>query len=80
MLEKAEQAAGQLTHEGERASADVYIKTMKKVVEKGDDFIESEVSRVDKLRSGKVSDKKKEQLHERLNILTTFQTAMRDEL
>ncbi|BFZ19113.1 hypothetical protein BsWGS_22152 [Bradybaena similaris] len=80
VLEKAEQAVGQLSQDSEKASADVYIKTMKKVVEKGQDFIDSEVLRVEKLRSGKVSDKKKEQLSDRLNILTTFQISVRDEL
>ncbi|BFZ15820.1 hypothetical protein BsWGS_18859 [Bradybaena similaris] len=80
VLEKAEQAVGQLSQDSEKASADVYIKTMKKVVEKGQDFIDSEVLRVEKLRSGKVSDKKKEQLSDSLNILTTFQISVRDEL
>ncbi|CAG5135366.1 unnamed protein product [Candidula unifasciata] len=80
VLEKAELAVQQLTQESEKSAADVYIKTMKKVLEKGDSFIESEVLRVEKLRSGKVSDKKKEQLNDRLNILTTFQVGVRDEL
>uniref|UniRef100_A0A0B7AJI0 Endoplasmic reticulum resident protein 29 n=1 Tax=Arion vulgaris TaxID=1028688 RepID=A0A0B7AJI0_9EUPU len=80
VLEKAEQTVGQLTQDVDKASADVYIKTMRRVLEKGDEFIASEVLRVEKLRSGKVSDKKKEQLNDRLNILTTFQINIKDEL
>ncbi|BFZ04348.1 hypothetical protein BsWGS_07387 [Bradybaena similaris] len=80
VVEKAEKAAKQLTQDGDKASADVYIKSMKKVLEKGDSFIKSEVARVEKLRTGKLSDKKKEQLKERLNILATFQNNVKDEL
>lgn len=46
---------------------------MEKVLEKGDDFIQSEVDRVKKLLSGKVSDEKKKQLGTRINVLQTFQ-------
>ena len=49
------------------------MKTMQKVVEKGDDFVDSELTRVEKLMDGKVSDKKKQQLKDRANILTVFQ-------
>ncbi|KAH3891918.1 hypothetical protein DPMN_016028 [Dreissena polymorpha] len=53
----------------------MYVKTMQKVIEKGDDFVDSEIDRLEKLRSGKLSDKKKEQLSDRLNILSTFSVA-----
>ncbi|CAG5124039.1 unnamed protein product [Candidula unifasciata] len=80
LLAKAEQAAQWLTQEGDRASAEVYIKTLRKVVEKGDSFIKNEVSRVEKLRTGKITDKKKDELNNRLNILATFQANIKDEL
>ncbi|XP_059139062.1 endoplasmic reticulum resident protein 29-like [Physella acuta] len=80
VVQKAEKAAEKLTVDSEKASAETYIKTLKKVLEKGKDFVKSEVTRVEKLRSGKVSDKKKEQLGDRLNILTTFQLNVKDEL
>ncbi|KAI8783044.1 endoplasmic reticulum resident protein 29 [Biomphalaria glabrata] len=80
IVEQAEKAAEKLTDTAEKTSADTYIKTMKKILEKGTDFVKTEVSRIEKLRSGKVSDKKKEQLSDRLNILTTFQLNVKDEL
>ncbi|XP_069136386.1 endoplasmic reticulum resident protein 29-like [Argopecten irradians] len=80
ILASTEEAAAKETDESKKKSADIYVKTMKKVVEKGTDFIDSEVTRVEKLKDGKVSDKKKEQLNERLNILTSFQLLQRDEL
>ena len=80
VLKKAQDTAKALTKESEQESAEVYIKMMQKVLNKGDDFINSERGRVEKLRDGKVSEKKKEQLGKRLNILTTFEMRMKDEL
>ena len=60
--------------------ASVYIKTFQKMLEKGDDFVNSELKRVETLLDGKVSDKKKVQLRDRSNILTSFQLNMKDEL
>ena len=80
VLQKAESAAESLITDADKASADMYIKTMRKIIEKGTDFVATEVKRVDKLRSGKVSDKKKEQLGDRLNVLNTFQIRLNDEL
>lgn len=45
---------------------------MEKILEKGDDFVQSEIDRVKKLLSGKVSDEKKKEMSTRLNILQTF--------
>lgn len=59
--------------------AEIYIKIMKKLVETPN-FVDTEIKRVEKLKDGKVSDTKKEQLNERLNILTSFQMRLRDEL
>ncbi|KAL5017383.1 hypothetical protein ScPMuIL_006972 [Solemya velum] len=80
ILAQAEADAAKIEDETQKASADMYIKTLKKVLEKGDEFVESEIKRVEKLKDGKVSDKKKEQLRDRLNILTSFQIRMKDEL
>ncbi|XP_041350337.1 endoplasmic reticulum resident protein 29-like isoform X7 [Gigantopelta aegis] len=80
ILAKAEEVAKSFTTEDQKTSAEIYIKTMKKIIEKGDNFIESEITRVEKLRDGKVSDRKKEQLGSRLNILTSFQMSLKDEL
>ncbi|CAL1544594.1 unnamed protein product [Lymnaea stagnalis] len=80
IVENADKAAEKFTEGEEKTSAETYVKTLRKVLEKGNDFVKSEVTRVEKLRSGKVSDKKKEQLSNRLNILTTFQLNVKDEL
>ena len=50
----------------------VYVKAMQKIAEKGNEFVESEIARVEKLSEGKVSDTKKAQLKDRANILTSF--------
>lgn len=79
LLKKAEELASKYTSEKEKKSAEIYIKTLKKLVETPN-FVDTEIKRVEKLKDGKVSDKKKEQLNERLNILTSFQMRLRDEL
>lgn len=80
LVEKAENAVKSLTKAADKESADIYIKTMKRILEKGDDFIKKEIARVEKLKDGKVSDKKKEQLGSRLNILSSFEMRLKDEL
>ncbi|XP_064612893.1 endoplasmic reticulum resident protein 29-like [Liolophura sinensis] len=80
VIAKAEEAIKELTSDSERTSAEIYIKTMKKILEKGKDFVETEIARVEKLKAGKVSDKKKEQLGDRLSILTSFKIRQKDEL
>lgn len=79
LLKKAEELASKYTSEKEKKSAEIYIKTLKKLVETPN-FVDTEIKRVEKLKDGKVSEKKKAQLNERLNILTSFQMRLRDEL
>ena len=80
MVAEAEKLAESLTDENKKTSASIYIKTMKKIIEKGNEFLDTEVKRVEKLKDGKVSDKKKEQLSDRLNILNSFKLKLNDEL
>lgn len=82
LIGQAEKEAQSLTNEKDKASADMYIKTMKKIVEKGNEFVNTEIERLEKLRDGKLSDKKKEQIGDRLNILSTFSVSkdVKDEL
>lgn len=80
IIRKAEKVAESLTKEADKESAEVYIKTMQKIADKGSKFIQSEIERVEKLKDGKVSDKKKEQLGKRLNILSSFEMRLKDEL
>lgn len=44
-----------------------------KILEKGDDFIPAESTRVKKLLTEKISKTKKKELETRINILDTFQ-------
>lgn len=52
--------------------AQIYVKLMEKIVEKGDEFVKGEIARVENLRKTKVSVDKKEGLQKRLNILQAF--------
>jgi len=52
--------------------AQIYVKLMEKVGEKGDEFVKSEIARVENIRKTKVSVEKKEGLQKRLNILQAF--------
>jgi len=52
--------------------AEIYIKIMHKVVSEGEAFIAKETERVTKLIDGKISDGKKKQLEQRINILKSF--------
>lgn len=46
---------------------------MEKILEKGDEFINTEYERVKKILNGKVSEEKKKEIGIRINILQTFQ-------
>lgn len=60
--------------ESDKQSADVYIKLMQKVLERGTKFIPSESERVKNLLDGKLSETKKNELLVRRNILRSFST------
>lgn len=57
----------------DKPSGKIYKAIMEKVLDKGDEFVSTEYERVKKLLSEKVSDKKKKELENRINILQTFQ-------
>ncbi|XP_058966124.2 endoplasmic reticulum resident protein 29 [Pocillopora verrucosa] len=73
IIQKAEKALEESTDEKEKASGDIYVKIMKKIQEKGVDYVDNEVTRVQKLLKDKITDKKKDQFKKRLDILTSFQ-------
>jgi len=52
--------------------AQYYHKVMKKAIEKGDDFINTETSRLSRMLEGSMSDEKKDQFTVRKNILGAF--------
>ena len=73
VIERAETKAGRETDQTDKNRAEFYVKVMKNILEKGNDFVESELDRVQRLSDQKVSDAKKAQLKDRANILTSFQ-------
>ena len=73
ILRQAEDAWDNVSLASERKSAEVYVKVMRKLIEKGDDFLKSEQTRVEGLRQGKLSQDKKDDMERRLNILQSFQ-------
>lgn len=52
--------------------ANIYIKLMEKITEKGDEFVKNEIQRVENIRKTKIPVEKKESLQKRLNILQSF--------
>ncbi|CAN7938834.1 unnamed protein product [Ixodes hexagonus] len=76
-LAEAKKLQGTLEKEADKKSADVYIKMMQKVLERGKAFVKSEAERVKNIRNGKITSTKKEELQGRLNIIGSF---VRDEL
>ncbi|CAH2233956.1 endoplasmic reticulum resident protein 29 [Pararge aegeria] len=54
------------------AAGKTYRTIMQKILEKGDEFIATEINRINKLLSGKVSNEKKKELASRINILQSF--------
>lgn len=73
ILRQSEDEWDKVSLSSERKSAEVYVKVMRKIIEKGDDFLSSEVSRVDTLSKGKLAKEKKDEMERRLNILMSFQ-------
>ncbi|CAH0713681.1 unnamed protein product, partial [Brenthis ino] len=55
-----------------------YLTIMEKILEKGDDFIQTETARVNKLLDGKVSKEKKQILNFKVNILQSFKHALNE--
>lgn len=75
IIEKAEKALDETTDEKEKASGEIYVKIMKKIREKGVEYVDTEATRVQKLLKDKITDKKKELFKKRLDILSSFQYA-----
>lgn len=64
--------------ETQRAAAKVYVKTMERILERGDVFVQTEQTRIDGILKGKLSNEKKRTMEEKRNILHSF--LYRDEL
>ncbi|XP_011201151.2 protein windbeutel [Bactrocera dorsalis] len=73
LITKAEQMLqGVAGDETKSASAKAYLVYMRKINEKGYDYVEDETKRLQRLKAGKVTDAKKLELQRRLNILEAF--------
>ncbi|XP_029056663.1 endoplasmic reticulum resident protein 29 [Osmia bicornis bicornis] len=62
----------------QRTAAKVYVKTMERILEKGDIFIQTEQTRIEGILKGKLSNQKKRTMEEKRNIIHSF--LHRDEL
>jgi len=80
LLRKAEDLWDKAKGNQEQKSAEIYVKIMRRLVEKGDEFLSSENLRVENLLKGKISKEKKEELQQRINILQGFKKQPHDEL
>lgn len=66
--------------EQEKSIVKTYLLIMKKIVEQGIEFVANEKTRLQKLlKDGKVKEKKKMELSQKLNILHSF-SLVKDEL
>ncbi|KAG8233421.1 hypothetical protein J437_LFUL013415 [Ladona fulva] len=77
VLREAEDLWDKAKGKSEQRAAETYVKLMRKMLEKGPDFVDTEVKRVEGIIKGKVSKEKKEEMQYRINILQSFR---RDEL
>ncbi|XP_050308493.1 endoplasmic reticulum resident protein 29 [Anthonomus grandis grandis] len=78
ILKLAEKTAEGLTNENEKRTAAIYIKYMKKALEK-ETFVEDEKKRLKKIMESKIKEEKKQDLQVRSNILSSF-TPLKTEL
>nr|XP_053644666.1 endoplasmic reticulum resident protein 29-like [Cherax quadricarinatus] len=77
LLRQAEDEWDKLKSPSDQQIAETYVKIMRKVLEKGGEFIGLEKNRVEGLMNGRITKEKKEEMQGRLNILKSFS---RDEL
>ncbi|XP_068232793.1 endoplasmic reticulum resident protein 29 [Palaemon carinicauda] len=77
LLRKAEDEWDKIKSPSDRPIAESYVKVMRRVLEKGNEFITTETTRVNGLMGGKLAKEKKDELQGKLNILKSF---VRDEL
>lgn len=78
ILKKAESKAKELKDDRQKKSADTYVKVMRKVAEKGDEFVAKELERVSNIQKGKLTKEKKTEMQSKVNILQSFR--LKDEL
>lgn len=73
LLREAEDEWDKLKSPSDHKIAETYVKMMRKVLEKGDDFVATEKTRVEGLMAGKrITKEKKNEMQGRLNIIKSF--------
>ncbi len=71
LVKEAEAEAAKVPEKNKRR-ADIYVKIMRKIAAEGTGFAEKEAARTKKLLEGKITEAKKTELQEKLNILRSF--------
>ncbi len=71
ILKEAEAEAAKVP-EKSRKRAETYVKIIKKMISDGEDFVKKETERTKKLLDGKITEAKKTELQEKVNILRSF--------
>lgn len=79
ILLRAEKLWDETEGKQKQKSAEVYVKSMRKALEKGDEFFHSETVRINNVLKGSMTKEKKADLIVRLNILESFKV-QHDEL
>ncbi|XP_073984511.1 endoplasmic reticulum protein 29-like protein wbl [Rhodnius prolixus] len=72
LLLEAEQLWDKAKGNRENKAAETYVKIMRKMLDKGDDFVKNESSRVENVIKGKISKEKLAEMQEKVNILQSF--------
>lgn len=73
LLKKAEDEWDNIKNPTEELSAETYVKIMRKILLKGDEFVKIEKERVEGLIKTKVSKEKRDEMQGKLNILKSFE-------
>lgn len=72
LVRKAEDEWDKLKSPSDQKLAETYVKVMRKVIDKGPEFVSQEISRVEGLMSGRITKEKKAEMQGRMNILKSF--------
>ena len=79
MLSEAESLWDKAEGFQQQRSAEIYVKTMRKILEKGESFVENERARINKIMKGDMAQEKRQDFNIRLNILDSFALAARND-
>jgi len=81
-MESVAKTGEEETDEGYKISAEYYVKAMKKIIEKGDAYVGTEIARLERMLSGSnMKAEKRDAMFRKKNILSVFLKAMtKDEL